>query len=75
MDDFFIDVAEKFIEEMAVKTLASARLCYPTDDFDPKASAVPGVHARRPSSNLMKLLYATHVFRPDLTVAIELQEA
>ena len=70
MKDFLLDAAEKFMEETGVKHLAAARTPYPTEDFDPKANAVPGVHAKTASSHLMKLLYAARVCRPDLTVAI-----
>jgi hypothetical protein len=70
MKDFLLDAAEKFMEETGVKHLAAARTPYPTEDCDPKANAVPGVHAKTVSSHLMKLLYAARVCRPDLTVAI-----
>ena len=70
MKDFLLDAAERFMEETGVKHLAAARTPYPAEDFDPKANAVPGVHAKTASSHLMKLLYAARVCRPDLTVAI-----
>ena len=61
MKDFLLDAAEKLMEETGVKHLAAARTPHPTEDFDPKANAVPGVHAKTASSHLMKLLYAARV--------------
>ena len=63
------------MEKTGVKHLAAARTLYPTDDFESKAKAVPGVHAKTASSHLMKLLYAARVRRPELTVAIPMLAA
>ena len=70
MKDFLLDAAEKFREETGVKHLAADRTLYAAEDFDPKANAVPGVHAKTASSHLMKLLYAHRVCCSYLNLAI-----
>ena len=70
MNEFLVDAAELYAQEVGIKKLAPVRTPYLPEDFAPKGTEQPGEQAGTASSHLMKLLFAARLCRPDLLVAI-----
>ena len=70
MRGFLLDTIARYTAETGEKSLSAARTPYFPETFSPKGGEEPGALANSCSSNLMELLFAARLARPDLVVAI-----
>ena len=68
--EFLLDAVARYLGETGEKSLSVARTPYLPENFSPKGSEEPGIHAKTCSSHLIKLLFAARLARPGLVVAI-----
>ena len=70
MREFLLGAVGRYLEGTGEKSLSIARNTYFLENFSAKWVEEPRIHAKTCSSQLMKLLFAAGLARPDLVVAI-----
>ena len=70
MREFLLDAVARYTAETGEKSFSASRTPYLPENFSPKGGEEPGALAKSCSSHLMGLLFAVHLARPDLIVAI-----